>query len=45
MYEAIIGRDFPLIQAGILVLGTTVVLINLLVDILYRMLNPRIRLA
>ncbi|MCZ6871999.1 MAG: ABC transporter permease [bacterium] len=45
VYEAIIGRDFPLIQAGILVLGTTVVLINLLVDILYRMLNPRIRLA
>lgn len=45
VYEAIIGRDFPLIQAGILVLGTTVVLINLLVDLMYRVLNPRIRLA
>lgn len=45
LYEAIIGRDFPLIQAGILVLGTTVVVINLLVDLMYRVLNPRIRLA
>ena len=45
VYEAIIGRDFPLIQAGILVLGTTVVIINLLVDLMYRVLNPRIRLA
>lgn len=45
VYEAIIGRDFPLIQAGILVLGTTVVVINLLVDLMYRVLNPRIRLA
>ncbi len=45
LYEAIIGRDFPLIQAGILVLGSSVVVINLLVDLLYRVLNPRIRLA
>lgn len=45
LYEAIIGRDFPLIQAGILILGTAVVLINLLVDLMYRMLNPRVRLT
>ncbi|HEY7494560.1 MAG TPA: ABC transporter permease [Candidatus Tectomicrobia bacterium] len=45
LYEAIIGRDFPLIQAGVLVLGTAVVVINLLVDLMYRVLNPRVRLA
>jgi peptide/nickel transport system permease protein len=45
LYQAIITRDFPLIQAGILILGTTVVLINLVVELMYRVLNPRIRLA
>jgi peptide/nickel transport system permease protein len=45
LYEAIVGRDFPLIQAGVLMLGTIVVVINLLVDLMYRVLNPRVRLA
>jgi peptide/nickel transport system permease protein len=45
LYQAIITRDFPIIQAGILILGTKVVLINLLVELMYRVLNPRIRLA
>ncbi len=44
IYEAIIQRDYPLIQAGILVLGTIVVIINLIVDLLYRVLNPRVAL-
>ena len=44
IYEAIIQRDYPLIQAGILVLGTIVVVVNLLVDLLYRILNPRVAL-
>jgi ABC-type dipeptide/oligopeptide/nickel transport system permease component len=33
-----------LIQAGILVLGIIVVVVNLLVDLLYRVLNPRVAL-
>lgn len=45
IYEAIIARDFPLIQAGVLMLGTIVVTVNLLVDLMYRVLNPRVRLA
>ncbi len=45
IFESIISRDFPLIQAGILVLGTFAVTINLLVDLMYRLLNPRVRLA
>jgi len=44
IYEAIIQRDYPLIQAGILVLGTIVVVVNLVVDLLYRVLNPRVAL-
>jgi peptide/nickel transport system permease protein len=44
IYLAIIDRDYPLIQAGILVLGFIVVVVNLLVDLLYRALNPRVSL-
>ncbi|MFV0295763.1 MAG: ABC transporter permease [Hyphomicrobiaceae bacterium] len=44
IYQSIQLRDFPMIQAGILVLGVIVVLVNLLVDLLYRVLNPRVSL-
>ena len=45
LFEAIISRDFPVIQAGVLILGIAVVVINLLVDCMYHVLNPRVRLA
>ncbi|MBM3620523.1 MAG: ABC transporter permease [Alphaproteobacteria bacterium] len=45
IFEAILQRDYPLIQAGVLVLGIIVVLMNLLVDLTYRLLNPRVKLA
>ena len=45
IYEAIIQRDYPLIQAGVLVLGFIVVIVNLLVDLTYRALNPRVNLS
>ena len=45
IYEAIIQRDYPLIQAGVLVLGVIVVVMNLLVDLTYRLLNPRVKLG
>lgn len=45
IYQAIQLRDYPVIQAGILFLGFKVVLINLLVDLLYRVLNPRVSLG
>tara|TARA_A100001037_G_C15135347_1_gene630832 strand:+ start:545 stop:1495 length:951 start_codon:yes stop_codon:yes gene_type:complete len=44
IFEAIIQRDYPLIQAGVLVLGIIVVIINLCVDMTYRYLNPRVEL-
>lgn len=45
IYQSIQLRDFPMIQAGILVLGVIVVFVNLLVDLLYRVLNPRVGLG
>ena len=43
IFTAINFRDFPLVQAGTIVFGVTVVLANLLVDILYAYVDPRIR--
>ncbi len=44
MLQGIQNRDLPLIRAVVLVVGIGFVLINLLVDLLYTFLDPRIRL-
>lgn len=43
--SAIFQRDYPLIQGFILVFATTVVLISLFIDLVYAVLDPRIRRA
>ena len=43
MAEAVIGRDFPVIQAAVLLVAVVVLLVNLLVDITYAYVDPRIR--
>lgn len=43
IYEAIGYRDYPVIQSGILVVATIFVLINLVVDLLYAAVDPRIK--
>lgn len=43
--QAIETKDFPVIQAGIAVIATIFVLINFAVDLLYGVLDPRIRLT
>lgn len=43
MVQAIQRRDLPTVEAVVFVIGTMVVLINLVVDLLYARLNPRIR--
>lgn len=43
IFEAILQRDYPMVQAGVLVLGVIVVFMNLLVDLTYRLLNPRVK--
>jgi len=42
--DAIKERDMPLVQGTILLFGVTFALVNLLVDLLYAYVNPRIAL-
>jgi peptide/nickel transport system permease protein len=42
IFEAIGNRDYPVIQSGILVVATIFVLVNLIVDLLYAYVDPRI---
>jgi len=41
--EAVIARDFPIVQAVVLLTATTFVVVNLIVDLLYGLLDPRVR--
>jgi len=43
LYDAIAYRDYPVIQSGILVIAAIFVLINLIVDLLYVFIDPRIK--
>jgi peptide/nickel transport system permease protein len=43
MVDAIVGRDFPVVQSTILVTASAVLLINITIDVLYSLLDPRIR--
>jgi peptide/nickel transport system permease protein len=42
---AIHGRDYPVVQGFVLLTGTSFVVVNLAVDLLYRVLDPRIRVG
>jgi peptide/nickel transport system permease protein len=44
MVQSITNRDFPVVQAATLFFGLLVVGINLLVDVSYSLLDPRVRL-
>lgn len=43
LIEAILNRDFPIVQGTILVIALIFVFMNLVVDILYALVNPKIR--
>jgi len=43
IFDAISYRDYPVIQSGILVVATFFVFINLIVDLLYAVIDPRIK--
>ncbi len=45
MVEAILKRDFPIVQGGVLVIATSYVLINLVTDLIHAAVDPRIRVA
>ena len=44
LYEGITFRDFPIVQGVVVIGGSMIVVVNLLVDILYALIDPRIRL-
>lgn len=43
LYEGIAFRDFPLVQATVVLGGVMIVVVNLLLDVLYAVIDPRIR--
>lgn len=43
MVASVSARDYPVIQGGILIIATFIITINLCVDLLYAVINPRIR--
>jgi peptide/nickel transport system permease protein len=43
LVQSILARDFPVVQAAVLLLATTFVAIKLLTDLIYGLLDPRIR--
>jgi len=43
--DAVFTRDYPMIQGVVLVTATAYILINLLVDLLYSVIDPRIRVG
>ena len=45
LVESVHRRDYPVLQGGVLLVATTVILVNLLVDALYGFINPRVRRA
>ena len=44
LMDAIFARDYPQVQGTVLIFASAVILVNVIVDILYRFLDPRIKL-
>ncbi|MBL8709513.1 MAG: ABC transporter permease subunit [Rhodospirillaceae bacterium] len=45
MVESISRRDYPSVQGGLLLIAVVVMVVNLVVDLLYGLINPRIRVS
>lgn len=43
LIESIARRDYPVVQGGLLLVATIVITVNLLVDLMYGVVNPRVR--
>ena len=43
MVDSVFRRDYPVIQGGLLIIAGLIMLVNLIVDLLYGLVNPRIR--
>src|SRR6266702_1622217 len=45
IYKAAQGKDFPMLEAGVLTIGVVYMVATLIADVLYTVLNPRLRLG
>jgi peptide/nickel transport system permease protein len=45
MVNSLLSRDYPIVQGGMLMIAMSFVVVNLLTDLLYAVVNPRVRLA
>ncbi|MBT3982587.1 MAG: ABC transporter permease subunit [Bacteriovoracaceae bacterium] len=43
MVSAVAARDYPVIQSGILIIAFMIIMINMLVDLVYAVINPKMR--
>ncbi|HAJ22698.1 MAG TPA: peptide ABC transporter permease, partial [Rhodospirillaceae bacterium] len=43
MVDSIFRRDYQVVQGGLILISSIVILVNLTVDLLYGLINPRIR--
>ncbi|MDR5609760.1 MULTISPECIES: dipeptide ABC transporter permease DppB [unclassified Arsenophonus] len=43
LIEGLQRRDYPMVQGGVLLIATLIILVNLLIDLLYGIVDPRIR--
>ena len=41
--DAISNRDYPVLQSAVLIIATIIIVVNLTIDLLYGVVNPRIR--
>ncbi len=45
MVDSIFKRDYVVVQSGLLLIALIVMAVNLIVDLLYAVINPRIRVS
>jgi peptide/nickel transport system permease protein/oligopeptide transport system permease protein len=45
LVDSILARDYPVVQASVLLIATTFIVVNLVVDLLYGVIDPRLRHA
>jgi peptide/nickel transport system permease protein len=45
IHGAILARDFPVLQASMVVVGVAVIVLNFVIDLVYGLVDPRVRLA
>ena len=43
MLHSVTSRDYPVVQGGILLIATFIIIINIVVDLSYAIINPKIR--